>query len=133
MSAQETVTVRTRTPASTQASARQHEFVIDKLPANGGEDSAPMASEYLLAALASCQITTAHKIAAKRRQPIEAMSIDATATFDGDVITDIALDIEVTGAPGDEELETILRLTERCCTISRALNVPITHRVHRTA
>ena len=132
MSAQETVAVHSRTPASTRAQARHHEFVIDKLPANGGNDDGPMASEYLLGALGSCQITTAHKIAAKRRQPIEAMSVSATASFDGDVISNIVLDIEITGGPDDDDqLETILRLTERSCTVSRALSVPIEHRVRR--
>ena len=133
MSANETVTVESRTPASTRAHARHHEFIIDKLPANGGSDDGPMASEYLLGALGSCQITTAHKIAAKRRQPIEAMSVSATATFDGDVIASIVLDIEITGGPQGKDLETLLRLTERSCTITRALSVPIQHRVRRTA
>lgn len=131
MTAHETVTVKSRTPASTRAEARHHEFVIDKLPANGGNDEGPMASEYLLGALGSCQITTAQKIAAKRRQPLQGMSVAATATFDGDVITNIVLDIEVVGGPDDDALATILRLTERSCTISRALSVPIEHRVRR--
>src|SRR5687767_5279072 len=89
MSAEETVTVESRTPASTRAFARHHEFVIDKLPSNGGTDDGPMASEYLLGALGSCQITTAHKIAAKRRQPLDAMSVSATAVFEGDAIAKI--------------------------------------------
>ena len=132
MSNSETVAVTTRTPASTRAQARHHEFVIDKLPANGGNDDGPMASEYLLAALGSCQITTAHKIAVKRRQPIDSIVIAATAEFDGDVITDITLDIEVHGGPGDADLETIFRLTERSCTVSRALGVPMKQRVRRS-
>ena len=133
MSAPETVIVTTRTPTSTEARARTHAFVIDKLRANGGSDEGPMASEYLLAALASCQITTAHKIAAKRRQPIDGITITATVTFDGDLMADIVLDIEVRGGPGDEDLETILRLTERSCTVSRALSVPVERNVRRTA
>lgn len=133
MSSAETVVVRTRTPSSTRAQARHHEFVIDKLPENGGADEAPMASEYLLAALGSCQVTTAHKIAAKRRTSIDSIVISATAEFDGDVIATIVLDIEVHGAPGDQELETIFRLTERSCTVSRALSVPIEQRLRRVA
>lgn len=131
MSSKETVIVRTRTPASTRAQARHHEFVIDKLPANGGDDEGPMASEYLLAALGSCQVTTATKIAAKRRAPIGSLVISATAEFDGDLITGIVLDIEVHGGPGDTELETIFRLAERSCTVSRALRVPIEQRLRR--
>lgn len=131
MSSSETIAVRTRTPASTRAQARHHEFIIDKLPGNGGTDEGPMASEYLLAALGSCQITTAHKIAAKRRQPIASIVITATAEFDADVIATITLDIEVHDGPSDEDLATIFRLTERSCTISRALSVPVEQRVRR--
>lgn len=91
-----------------------------------------MASEYLLAALASCQITTAHTIAAKRRHPIDAILITATLSLDGDIITNIVLDVEVRGGSGDDELETVFRLTERTCTVSRALAVPVERRVRRT-
>ncbi len=131
MTAQETVVVTTRTPASTRARARHHEFVIDKLPAKCGDDAGPMASEYLLAALASCQITTAHKIAVKRRHPIDAMEITATLTLDGDLITNIVLEFDVLRGPGEDELETILRLAERSCTVSRALSVPIERWIRR--
>ena len=133
MSSAETVVVRTRTPASTRAQARHHEFVIDKLPANGGDDEGPMASEYLLGALGSCQVTTANKIAAKRRVPMDDIVIAATAEFEGDLIARIILDIEVHGGPAaDEELETIFRLTERSCTVSRALSVPVEQRLRRS-
>ena len=133
MPSEETVVVSTRTPASTRARARQHEFVIDKLPASGGDDEGPMASEYLLAALASCQITTAHKIAVKRGEPIDAISITATLWIERGCITNIKLDIDVSGGPDDDELDTILRLTERSCTVSQALSVPIERRVRRAA
>ena len=92
-----------------------------------------MASEYLAAALASCQITTAHKIAVKRREPIDAIAVTATMFFEGDHITSIVLDFEVDGGPDDEELNTILRLAERSCTVSQALNVPIERRIRRAA
>lgn len=131
MSATETVHVRTATPASTRAEARQHRFAVDKLESNGGTDAAPMASEYLLAAVASCQITTAHKIAAKRRKPLEHIEITATAHFADGLIERIDLDIAVKGEADADELQTIFRLTERACTISRALSVPVEADIRR--
>lgn len=132
MALEETVVVRTRTPLSTITAARGHEIVIDKPQASGGQDTGAMASEHLLAALGSCQVTTAHRIAAKRRTPVDAIAVTATAVFDGDLIDRIDLDVVVTGGPDDdEELETVFRLVERSCTISRALAVPVQRTVRR--
>lgn len=127
----ETVEVETVTPKSTRAKARQHSFQVDKPAASGGSDKAPMASEYWAASLASCHITTAHKVAEKRHQKIDAIQITARTHIEGDFITKVELDIAVRGAVPPEELETVFRLTERICTISRATSVPIHHTIRR--
>jgi uncharacterized OsmC-like protein len=129
----ETVDVETVTPKSTRATARTHRFVFDKPAASGGADKGPMASEYWAASLCSCHITTAHKIAQKRQQPIEAIRIQAKTHIDGDFIKKVELDIQVTGAVAADELETIFRLTERICTISKATSVPIERRIRVVA
>ena len=118
----EVVDVETITPKSTLVKARHHQFVVDK---PSGNDKGPMASEYWAAALASCHITTAHKIAERRRQVIEKIAITATTTIDGDFITKVALDVRVVANLAQDEVETIFRLTERICTISKATRVPI--------
>lgn len=122
---EEEVFVETVTPKTTRARARTHEFIVDKPAANGGTDRGPMASEYFLASLASCHITTAHKVAQKRRVPLERVRIHARQWIDGDLLTRIHLDIQAVGPPSREELETVFRLTERLCTISQATKVPI--------
>src|ERR1044072_1619319 len=121
----ETVDVETVTPKSTRATARHHTFVRDKLPATGGNDKGPMASEYFLASLCSCHITTAHKVAERRQHPIERIKIHSALTLNGDLIEKIHLDIQVKATMERDELETVFRLTERICTISRATSVPI--------
>lgn len=118
----EVVEVETVTPKSTKAKARHHRFVVDKPSAT---DQGPMASEYWAAALASCHITTAHKVAERRRRLIEHIAITATTTIDGDFITKVHLDIRVRADLPPDEVETIFRLTERICTITRATSVPI--------
>lgn len=125
----ETVDVETITPKSTRATARHHTFVVDKPPASGGTDQGPMASEYFLASLASCHITTAHKVAERRRQKIDRIRIRGTQFLDGDFITKIHLDVHVHGALPRDEVDTIFRLTERICTISQATKVPIEHTI----
>jgi uncharacterized OsmC-like protein len=129
MSDIETVEVETVTPKSTRAKARHHTFVFDKPPGSGGNDKGPMASEYFLASLASCHITTAHKVAEKRQQKIERIAIKAALHLDGDLIQKIELDIKVHAKMSRDEVETVFRLTERICTISRATSVPITRRI----
>lgn len=127
----ETVEVQTVNPKSTRAKARQHAFVVDKPAPLGGTDQGPMASEYWAASLASCHITTAHKIAEKRQRKIDSIRIRAATHIEGDFIQKVELDIEVRGDVPLEELETIFRLTERICTISKATSVPIHHSIRR--
>lgn len=126
----ETVEVETITPKSTRAKARHHTFVVDKPPSSGGKDQGPMASEYFLASLASCHITTAHKVAERRRQKIDRIRIQGTQFLEGDFITRIQLDVHVYGTLPRDEVETIFRLTERICTISQATKVPIERTIH---
>lgn len=129
MSDIEVVDVETITPKSTRAKARHHTFMIDKPPTSGGKDTGPMASEFFLASLASCHITTAHKVAEKRQQKIEKIQIRGSLHLNGDLIEKIELDIKVHGKLSRDEVETVFRLTERICTISRATSVPIAHRI----
>jgi uncharacterized OsmC-like protein len=133
LEADEVVEVETVAPKTTRATARHHSFYVDKPPASGGTDKGPMASEYFLASLASCHITTAHKIAEKRRVGLEAVRIRAGAWFDGDLMTRIRLDIYVKGRVSAEERDTVFRLTERICTISQATKTPIERSFHAWA
>ena len=126
----EVVEVETITPKSTRAKARHHTFMVDKPPTSGGDDKGPMASEYFLASLCSCHITTAHKIAEKRQHKIDKIAIKGSLHLDGDLIEKIDLDIRVHAKLTQDELETVFRLTERICTISRATSVPISRSLH---
>lgn len=127
----EEVEVETVTPKTTKAKARHHAFTIDKPATSGGTDKGPMASEYFLAALASCHITTAHKVAEKRRVELQAVRIRGQQWIDGDFITKIHLDVWTRGGLSDEDRDTVFRLTERICTISQATKVPIERTFHR--
>lgn len=132
MADKEIVTVTASTPVTTRAEARTHEFVIDKPEASGGGDEGPMASEYLFGALGSCQITTAYKVAAKRNRTIHAVRVVVTGSIQDGLVENIHLDIHVEGDGEPKDWETLFRLVERVCTVSRALSVPVTRTVHAT-
>lgn len=125
--ASESATAVPRSPVSVAVTLRGHTLVQDKLPESGGKDEGPMASELLLAALLSCQHSTSVKVAAKRRTAWNVAALDGAMHFDaaGD-ISGIEVRFRVASDGADTAVATILRLTEKTCTISRALKVPVT-------
>lgn len=90
----------------------------------GGQNHGLMASEHLLVALASCQTTTAMKIAEKRGVRIDDLRVEAAMDFDdrGEA-AGIRLRIEVESANEEKDVRKVLDLAERACTISKLLAV----------
>ncbi len=121
----ETATATPRTPVSCSISIRDHQLIQDKPAEFGGTDEGVMASELLMAALLSCQLSTYAKVKAKRNASAEVDNIRCECHFNdaGDIDR---LAVTWTFKSGDEkEIETLIRLTDRVCTISRALKVPV--------
>ncbi|HLF16942.1 MAG TPA: OsmC family protein [Candidatus Thermoplasmatota archaeon] len=114
-------------PVSVELAFRGHRLVQDKPPASGGSDRGPMASEYLLGALLACQHSTFVKVAAKRRVPATPRSLRGELHFKDGAIARITVhfDLEAPASVTDGDLGTLLRLTDRACTISQALKTPI--------
>lgn len=84
-----------------------------------------MASELLLAGLLACQLSTFSKVASKRGSDARVRSITGHLHFDGnDDIERAVVEWDIEGAKGDEK-DTLVRLTDRICTISRVLKVPV--------
>ncbi len=122
----ESATAEPRTPLSCTVTARGHTMVQDKPAEFGGTDDGPMASEFLLASLLACQLSTFAKVAAKRRKDIAPQSIRGDLHFNDagdishvDVYWSFDTDMDASA------LETLVRLTDRACTISKALDVPV--------
>ncbi len=121
----ESVTASPRTPVSCTIQVRGHVLLQDKPPASGGADDGPMASEFLLAAIAACQLSTMHKVRAKRGVDVDFESVTVGCTFDDKSDID-AIQIAWKVTKGDDkDVATIVKLTDRVCTISRALKVPV--------
>ena len=116
-----------RSPVSVELRFRGHRMVQDKPAASGGRDEGPMASEYLLGALLACQHSTFVKVAAKRRIEARVLGLRGELHFrDGDIVRIVVhYRMEASAEVADDALVTLLRLTDRSCTISKALKLPV--------
>ena len=131
----ETGTAVPRSAVSVAVVMRGHTLVQDKPQASGGQDEGPMASELLLAGLLACQHSTFVKVAAKRRAEATVRDIKGEMAFaDGEIAAiRVKFHLAAPAATTDQAIETILKLTDRTCTISRVLKVPIETTYSRSA
>jgi uncharacterized OsmC-like protein len=128
----EIVTARMADRHGVQWEARDLRGRTDRPLDMGGKNDGPMASEHLLIALASCQTTTAWKIAQKRGVALDDVRIEAAMDFDdrGEA-TGIRLRIEVKSPGPEKDVLKVFELAERACTISKLLSVePVRTVVH---
>lgn len=130
----EVVTTRLADRHGVHWQARDLEGRTDRPFDLGGQNGGLMASEHLLVALASCQTTTAWKIAEKRGVALKDVRIEAAMDFDerGEA-TGIRLRIEVESPSLEKDVLKVFELAERTCTISKLLAVaPQRVVVHRS-
>lgn len=119
----ESATATPRSPVSCVVEARGIQVIQDKPPSLGGTDDGMMASELLLAGLLACQLSTFHKVAAKRGRNVRALRLHGELHFDeASDIREVKLAWTLSA---DDDAQTLLRLTDRVCTVSRALKVPV--------
>jgi uncharacterized OsmC-like protein len=85
-----------------------------------------MASEFVLIALASCQTTTAWKIAEKRSVILHDVRIEAAMEFDdrGEA-SGIRLRIDVESPSAEKAVLKVFELAERACTISKLIALDV--------
>ena len=131
----ETGTAVPRSAVSVAVVMRGHTLVQDKPAASGGKDEGPMASELLLAGLLACQHSTFVKVAAKRKVEASIRDLKGEMEFaDGDIVAlRVKFHVTAPAATTDQALETLLKLTDRTCTISRVLKVPVEATYTRSA
>lgn len=116
-----------RSPVAVAVTARGHTIVQDKPATSGGQDQGMMASELLLAGLLACQHSTFVKVAAKRRLAASIVKLHGEMDFaDGDISAlRVAFTLKAGADAADAAIETALRLTDKACTISKVLKVPV--------
>ena len=134
MSTTEIVTARMADRHGVHWEARDLKGRTDRPHDMGGQNGGPMASELLLIALASCQSTTAWKIAEKRGVNLADVAIEAAMDFDerGEA-TGIRLRIDVVSPSPEKDVLKVFELAERSCTISKLLALEPQRAVHYRA
>jgi uncharacterized OsmC-like protein len=111
-------------------------------PASGGDGTLACSGDMLLQALVACAGVTLRSVAVNREIPVAGGRITAAAELDfrGTMGVDrdapvgfraIDLRFELEPPPGDDDLQTLLELTERYCvvyqTIARGVRMTISH------
>lgn len=119
--------VSTKCVAKSEGTSREVVFFTDKPEEKGGTDKGPMSSELFAAAVASCHMTTAKKIADKRKVAFSSLQCRALVHFEGDDIERLELRFTVDSPAGEKDWDTVLRLAARACTVGRAVRVPVEH------
>lgn len=116
-----------RSPVAVTVTARGHQVVQDKPHSSGGDDQGMMASELVLAGLIACQHSTFVKIAAKRKVSVTVRRVRGEMDFvDGDIAAlRIHFELDLPAEVTDDAVLTLLRLSDKTCTISRVLKVPV--------
>lgn len=116
-----------RSPVAVTVTARGHQVVQDKPHTSGGTDQGMMASELVLAGLIACQHSTFVKIAAKRKVAVTVRRLRGEMDFvDGDIAAlRVHFELDLPAEVTDDAVLTLLRLSDKTCTISRVLKVPV--------
>lgn len=121
----ETAVATPRSNVAVTVRARDVEAIQDKPVEFGGNNEGMMASEHLLVALLGCQHSTMVKVATKRKVDVQIHAITGNLHLENDAIQHIDVVHELSSDASDDELTRVVKLTDRVCTISKALACPV--------
>jgi putative redox protein len=116
---------------------RQHEFVVDVSPADGGNDAGPNPHDLYDAALGTCKALTVMGYARRKGIPVEDVEVvverDASGERSGTYTLDTRLRIR--GALSDEQLRELEVVAHKCPVhkLMTVVTTVITTRVERKA
>jgi putative redox protein len=114
---------------------RQHEFVVDVSPADGGNDAGPNPHDLYDAALGTCKALTVMGYARRKGIPVEDVEVvverDASGERSGTYTLDTRLRIR--GALSDEQLRELEVVAHKCPVhkLMTVVTTVITTRVER--
>ena len=114
---------------------RQHEFVVDVSPADGGNDAGPNPHDLYDAALGTCKALTVMGYARRKGIPVEDVEVVVERDASGERSGTYALDtrLRIRGALSDQQLRE-LEVVAHKCPIHKLMTVVttvITTRVER--
>ena len=110
------VTLKQHEATASMATIRNHQFVIDRPEAKGGNNAGPMGGELLLASVGGCFMSNLRAaIAAREDVSIENIVLTVTATLSDDMTRFSAVHMHVTAAADSPELKKLVTIAERAC------------------
>jgi putative redox protein len=114
--------VRARWEAGLRAvvHVRGFELAVDEPAADGGTDTGPMPTEYLLGSLAACYALALAWAARKRQWALPPFTVDVAGTYDGPAFRRFEIVVRFDGRPPDE-VETLVESAKRACYVSNTL------------
>ena len=98
-----------------------HRIQGDETPEYGGEDTGPMPTELLLAALGSCMCLAVAHIAKKRRIAIARIAVDVSAEKDMQAFRFSEIAVIVRADLPQEQLDPLFEQAKRYCFVSNTL------------
>ncbi|EHJ47168.1 OsmC family protein [Solidesulfovibrio carbinoliphilus subsp. oakridgensis] len=119
------VTATTLGQTAFAMASERHSLISDQSPEYGGEGLGPMPSELLLWAVAACFGQAVRYVAARRRQPMEALAITVSADKDAAAFHFGEITITVRAALLRGRLEAIVEQARRYCFVTASLSVPV--------
>jgi putative redox protein len=128
------VTVRLDEGLQARIQVRDFSFVADEPIADGGLNSGPMPTEYLLAALGACSAITVKLYAQRKGWPLEGVEVEVSRerfkkadypayTGQGDYVNEFRQKLHFKGELTDEQKTRLLEIAGKC-PIHRALTDP---------
>lgn len=98
-----------------------HRINGDETPRYGGEDTGPMPTELLLAAVASCMCQSLYHVARKKRLALNTLEIGASAEKDMQAFRFNEIHLTVQSDLPPDKLEPLVELAKGYCFVSNTV------------
>lgn len=98
-----------------------HRLQGDETPQYGGEDTGPMPTDLLLAAVASCMCLAVSHVARKRRIPLENLAVAASAEKDEQAFRFGLIELVVRSDLPQAKLDPLVERAKDYCFVSNTL------------
>lgn len=112
---------------TTEVNIQEHQLIADEPLNLGGLNQGPNPTGYLLSALGSCKAITMRMYADMKKWPLEQIEIHMSMenrTDGSEYLTNINVNIKLTGELNEQQRERILKVADKC-PVHKILSNPI--------
>ena len=116
------VNVRQIGPSASAGTARDHQTIMDRPQAKGGENRGAMGGEHLLMALGGCFMSNLLAAVASREAAVSNVSLDISGTLESAPPHFSAIEMNISADHTDkEQMEKLVTIAERGCIVANTL------------